>query len=196
VSGSGIPVIAGNVAITATAVKAVSPGAIVNLGIDDSANNFPLIIYGNLNVTANGGGAAQITLNDLNVGSGPPGSTSATTFGTTTISLGSATSNNVVNIQGSSVTSTYWNVTINSAALGANTYNLQAQDGSLQIGGNLKMSLGSGSDTINLATSSNAILWLFGTSIINGGPGVDVGNNGAVGTNLFYITVPIVLNIP
>jgi hypothetical protein len=196
VAGSGIPVIGGNVAITATAVKAVSPGAIVNLGIDDSGNDFPLIIYGNLNVTANGGGAAQITLNDLDVGSGPPGSTSATTFGTTTISLGSATSNNVVNIQGSSVTSAYWNLTINSFALGANTYNLQAQDGALQIGGNLKMALGSGSDTINLATTSNAILELFGASTFNGGLGVDALNNGAVGANLFFITVPIVLNIP
>ncbi|HZZ82846.1 MAG TPA: hypothetical protein VFE62_30380 [Gemmataceae bacterium] len=196
VSGSGIPVIGGNVTIVGTPTKNLSPGLIINLGIDNSANNYPLVIAGNLAITTNGTGSAKITLNDLNVGTGAAGTTTATTFGATTITLGSTTSNNVVSVQGSSVTSVYWNFTLTSAAGGANSFNFQNQAGTLEMTGTTKVTLGAGNDTVALATASNSILELFGTSTFDGGAGIDQLFNGPVGTDLFYIFTPVIKNFP
>ena len=175
-ANTGAPVINGNVTITGTAVRTPSPGVVVYMGTNTN-QDYPLIIHGNLAVTANGAGSANLDLNDLIVTS------IGTALSTTTITLAGTTSNDTVSVQGTAITSMYDNFTINSTAGGANTYNIQDGAGTLQIAGAFNLNLGNGNDTVDLgADVANpggfplAVVEFFSltsTSRINGGNGLN-----------------------
>jgi hypothetical protein len=183
--GSGVPVIDGSVTITGSTVAGLSPGLIVDMGTDGSSGHFPLTVLGNLTVNASGTGAATIDVNDLNVANG-----------TTTVTLAATTSNDVVAIQGASVTSVFKNLTITSSATGSNFFDLQDAKGTMQVTGTTNVMLGSGNDTLDLAADPNnpngvsgAMLQLFGTSTFDGGLGTNHLFD-APNTTLFFITAP------
>jgi hypothetical protein len=185
--GSGVPVIDGNVTINGTAVSGSTPELLIDLGTDGQNGNFPLNLGGNLNVNASGAGSATIDLNDLNVSSG-----------TTTIMLAGTTSNNLVQLQGSTVPSVYNNLTINSLAVGNNTFNLQDSAGSMQITGTANLHFGPGNDILDLAAdaagpAAGATLEFFGTraSTFDGGAGANQ-LFAAEGTTVFFVTRPMV----
>jgi hypothetical protein len=188
-SGSGTPVIGGNVTITGTAVRNV--GVNVVLGTNLAGTQFfPLIINGTLNVTGNGTGSANLNLNDLIVA-----------YGTTTITLAATTSNDNVLVQGTEITSVYWNFVINSAAGGTNNYDLQDSAGALQMTGTVKCTFGNGDDILNLGSNAagfvpGAIVELFSftSALFDGGNGVNF-HFDTPGTTLFYYQAPIFLLI-
>src|SRR5262249_241280 len=75
-AGSGIPVIRGNVTISAGSGKIGNqPTATIDVGTGGrdpyvfgvSVQNNPLIVLGNLNITATGNGGVMVNLNDLSV---------------------------------------------------------------------------------------------------------------------------------
>ncbi len=190
---SGIPVIGGSLTVNGTTVGPASagPNLVVDLGTDGSSGNYPLDIEGNLTVSAAGSGAATIDANDLNVDTG-----------TTKISLGSGTSGNLVEMQGSSVTAVYNNLTILSLAGGTNTFDLQDSKGTMQVTGITSISLGGGNDTLNLAADSGntsglsgATLDFFGSSApaFNGGGGVNT-LWASAGNTVFFLVTPNIRN--
>jgi hypothetical protein len=190
-AGSGIPVIGGSVTIKGTAVTNANPGLTINLGTDGGSNNFPLVIGSNLSVSAIGSGSASIDLNDLTVANG-----------NTTISLGQLTNGNTVSVQAdSNSTAVFDNFSILSLASGSNTYNLQDQAGTLMLTGTVKVLLGSGDDTVNVAADSSnptgvtgAIVELFGPSLWNGDGGINSLFTGTTNTNVFFIFTPVTID--
>jgi hypothetical protein len=197
-TGSGVPVIGGNVTVKGTAVAGASPGLVVNFGTgitqDTNPNNMPqatanlpLTIAGNLTIKARGSGAADIDLNDLSVPNG-----------TTTLNLGAATSGDTVQVQASAgLVSVFNNFVILSHAGGSNTFSLQDGAGTLEFGGVVNVHLGLGADTLNLAADSgaaagvaNAVIDFLSASRFNGGGGVNKLFEGAADLNLFSFSSP------
>src|SRR5262249_10558636 len=95
-SGSGTPVIGGNVSITGVTQNGPGPLLQVLLGPDGAGGNFPLIIGRNLSIGAIGTGSAVVNLNDLNVANGA-----------TSVSFSGSTRNISLLVQGSSINSVF-----------------------------------------------------------------------------------------
>jgi hypothetical protein len=187
-------VIGGNVSITGTAVTSVSPGLVVDFGTGTTPADLPLIVNGSLTIKASGTGAANIDLNDLRVAKA------------TTISLGS-TANDTFDVQGtSSVTAQFaaFTLTSSSPASSTNTFSIQDQAGTLQFGGNVSLSLGSGNDTLKLGADlgnppppgfPGAEVEFFGKATFNGGAGSNTRFGGTISLNLFFAFPPKFSNI-
>jgi hypothetical protein len=187
--GSGVPVIDGSVTINGTTVPGSTPELVIDLGTDGQNGNFPLTIGGNLSVNAGGVGSATIDLNDLSVSNG-----------TTTLMLAASTSNNLVQLQGSTVPSVYNNLTMNSLAAGNNTFKLQDSAGTMHITGTANLHLGPGNDILDLAAdaagpAAGATLEFFGmrASTFDGGAGANQ-LFAAEGNTVFFQTRPTVRN--
>jgi hypothetical protein len=197
--GSGIPVIDGNVSITAGSgsTRQGAPATIdVGTGGKDpytygnKATNNPLLIEGNLAITVTGSGMA-VDLNDLSVANG-----------TTSVTLG-AGSGDTVQVQGSSsVTSVFDNFNITSSGTGGNTFantlSIQDQAGTIEFGGAVNVQLAGTGNTLDLAADTNnstgvagAVVDFFSTSVFNGGSGTTSSDfEGTANTNLFLTTAP------
>src|SRR5262249_35816809 len=135
-------------------------------------------------------GIADITLNDLDVSTG-----------TTNITLGASTHDNTVSVQGSSVTAMFDDFFLTSSAGGSNIFSFQDQAGTLQLTGTVKVLLGNGNGTVNIAADSNntngvsnAIVEFFGHSLFDGDGGSDSLFAGLNGTNVFFIFSPVVID--
>ncbi len=140
VSTSGIPAIGGKVSITGTtAADATSPsGLTINVGTSSN----PLIIHGNLTVSANRGtmetnrrgniGSVAVDLTDLHIASGA-----------TSIIFGGQTLSDTVNIGGASTVSDFNGLSITSNALGS-TYNIQNMAGETDFGNSVSLNVGKG----------------------------------------------------
>ena len=130
-----------------------------------------------------GAGAAAINLNDLSVPNGK-----------STLSLGIDNKNDAVQVQGSAaVTSIYDDFAIVSLASGHNLFSFQDQAGETRFYGAVKVNLGPGPDTLNVAADSahdtgvtNAIVKFFSSTAFDGGPGTDSLFEGTENTNLFF----------
>lgn len=167
-STSGIPVIGGNVTITAGSGAASGNTAAIDVGTgggDGAANpapNNPIFIAGNLGITTTGGGVT-VDLDDV-----------VAPDGTTTVMLGTGTGD-TVNVEGTTVTSVFNNFTLTSSATGANTFNIQAVTGTTEFGGTVNVTLAGGANTLTIASDTNndAIVDLYGSSAstFNGGTG-------------------------
>lgn len=154
VAGSGMPVIGGSSTISGGGPAGT--GLTIEIGTNGSSD-YPIALHGNLAIDAGSatGSAAQafpvsITLDDINGISGT----------TDSISLGSNTSGDVVNIFGDKTTATLGSLTLTSAATGANTINLQTQQGTLDFAGTggtsgeAMFSFSNGIDSVNVGSDA------------------------------------------
>jgi hypothetical protein len=176
---------------------------VVNVGINKAGTaNYPITLNGGMTINMTGSNSSNITLNDL-----------FADIGTITATYGSGTSNNTLSFEGDGsktpVIETLNNITITSKATGINTFNFQNTAGTLVVGGTIKFKATKGINVVNLATNGNnsgvknAILELLNSSTttstgssFDGGPSGPANSffTGVLGTNLFYLNVPLVTN--
>jgi hypothetical protein len=140
-----------------------------------------------------GTGAAGIDLNNLRVAKA------------TNIGLGS-TRNDLFSVEGSSTTtSQYGSFTLTSSSPSGSTnpFSIQDRAGTIQFGGPVSLSLGSGNDTLNLAADAanptgfpGAVARFYGTATFNGGTGTNTHFQGMMGTNLFFAFPPVFSHFP
>jgi hypothetical protein len=187
------PVIGGLLTVTGSTVSSQTPGLVVDLG-----TTYPITLHSGLTVGVTGTGSAQIILQDLTVD-----------HGTTSVTFGSLTSNNNLQVYGKMVTSVYsaFNITSSSTS-GTSVYQFQDQKGTLQIDGLVKWKFGNANTILDLAADSgntggvkSALLEFYPVNVgltpaeqfIAG-----IGSNqlfGAINTNLFFVTPPVRTNI-
>jgi fibronectin-binding autotransporter adhesin len=127
------------------------------------APDYPIIVTGNLSVSATGTGSVNMYLDDLTVG----GAATLTT---------SATNNNGVNIVilGDQATTSFGSLSVNVLAnatvnAASNNVYLQAQQGTMNVTGALKVNLGAGADTLALG-SANSSVTVAGTFTLTAKP--------------------------
>jgi hypothetical protein len=182
-AAAGNPVIGGNVTVT----SGTQPGSGGLFALLGEAHTL-LTIAGNLTINASGTGSAGIILNDVSVPTG-----------TTAITLGAQTNGIRVDIFGSTFASTFgtFNLTA-AAAAGSNVLSIQDQPGETDFTGKVTVTLGTGTDTLNLASDAShpfgvfgAVVKLLGASSFNGGAGAsNTLFEGELGVNLLLSTLP------
>ncbi len=140
------------------------------------APDFPIMVTGNLSVSATGTGSVNMYLDDLTVG----GAATLTT---------SATNNNGVNIVvlGDQAATSFGSLSVNvlSDATGvhaaANNVYLQAQQGTMNVNGALNVNLGSGNDTVTVGSavpgSNVSVGGIFGLTGTGGNKSITVVGN-------------------
>jgi hypothetical protein len=159
--GSGIPVVGGSVTITAATRPSVSPGLVIDLGTGATPASLPLVIDGNLGVTAEGNG--MLAVND----------TAGTVLGNVTLALQN-TGDESVTFTDSSVQGTT-KITHPNPGNTDLTITTSGTPNTLNTWGSLALIDGAGSDTNTINDTNFA-----GAVSIANGPGQD-GNIGQYG---------------
>ncbi len=184
-----VPTFSGAVTITGTTVSAVNPGLLIGIGTDTSGSDFPVNLGGNLTITVGGTGSSKVVLEDVTAPNG-----------TTSITFGSSTSGNLLDVfnnnQSQILASVFNNfdvITSAGSALGANTYDFQDTAGVLDIGGMFSFKgSGAGTQVVDFAADSgntsgvsNAVLDLWGLSTSSTNANT---LTGGTGSNALYIS--------